>query len=87
VRVDSPCPTLPVRLVCMKSKKTFKLPKSPDQMIGQFGSVKLLQTRDGKHYVTGGSEMERRIVKNWCKRLAPFLNFTEPKAEQHVLTE
>jgi hypothetical protein len=71
----------------MKNSKTVKLPTPPDLTIGQFGNVRLLRDRNGKHYVAGGSEMERRIVKNWCKRLAPFLDFKEPCNEERVLTE
>jgi hypothetical protein len=71
----------------MKNRKTFKVPTPPDVTIGQFGRVKLLQNREGKHYLAGGSEMERRIVKNWCKRLAPFLDFTKPSDQERVLTE
>ncbi|MGA2248086.1 MAG: hypothetical protein ABSH48_24140 [Verrucomicrobiota bacterium] len=69
----------------MKNSKTIKLPTPPDLTIGQFGNVKLLQNRDGKHYLAGGSEMERRIVRNWCKRLAPSLDFKEPMNGERAL--
>jgi hypothetical protein len=71
----------------MKNRKAFKISTPPDLTIGQFGKVKLLQNREGKHYLAGGSEMERRIVKDWCRRAAPFLDFAEQLDEEHVLTE
>lgn len=61
----------------MKMKKQYRLRLAPDEIIGHFGQVQLIRQHDGQHVLLGGTEEERRGVRQWCSQFASFLVFVE----------
>lgn len=71
--------------VGMRIKKRCKIPPTPDEMIGQFGSVRLVRKWGGIHELVGGDDRKRRMARAWCARHAPFLAFIGSSAGEVAL--
>ena len=62
----------------MRMKKSHRFRLAPDEIVGHFGKVKLVQRHDGRHILRGGTREQRQGVRQWCAQYAPFLEFVRP---------
>ena len=70
----------------MKIKKRWKIPPIPDEVIGQFGAVRLIRKWGDIHDLDGGSQWERWMARLWCAAHAPALVFAEPALDEVALS-
>ena len=66
-------------------KKTLRLRWAPDEIIGHFGKVQLVQKHDGRHVLLGGTEEQRQGVRQWCDQYASYLVWVELGEEVGVV--
>ena len=67
---------VPCQTQGMKIKK-LRLRPALDEIIGHFGQVQLVKKYDGQHELVGGTEDQRRRVRQWCDQFASFLVFVD----------
>jgi hypothetical protein len=69
----------------MRIKKRCAIPPTPDEVIGQFGQVRLIRKWGEIHDLAGGNQWERWMARLWCAAHAPFLAFVETVGDEIAL--